>query len=959
MTALTEVETKWIEKFGAVQQTAEQEGRRREQRQQALQKIYHDIEANRDVIRQGQTYQIELREDATFKAAVKSFFGRAEVLSSLDPDSDAMQEIDTWHDLPNAKGLPPEQVKKIIESFNLVLKMSHELENAKDDEGNLLFPPDDPDDPESGNSAIANELWQSLVREGVIPENAVPDKYSEVRLTFKAASAKYQERLTEYSKNLGDNAQLLEVLGKGKYFIDKGMAFAGGVGGLAGASPEDLQLIGTINVAMTSSITIAEEVVKREEVDNLLDAFGKILNDVVVGNVADKETARIVKLAYGSLSASGKFAFHAKKGEIESSVNSIGDFFASFLPLFDDGSSDKKYENIGSAIQKSCKGLGTVAAASKALKEGNRDEFFKKLTEAFKQISGEIAEQLRSKQLDDATPSGLTTAELEKLQQDNAKKVEQFRGDIEKLSGDGAALFNLLKRDRSVEEALEQARANEAAIKQLTTVDAREAFVGFLADNGAERALQLALLYADKAETLLTSDAREVLAEKMKREGVDDAFAKAKALDDKLKNFAEKLAEQEVAEDMENFENILAQGFSAARDDDESQIQFEQRQLANIEAMIAQMKKDQAVFELAKSIAKSGVSVVTKFVPGAKIASFALDLAANFVKAANHARQLLAWLENVADAKTAVTVQADAMLNRLGLEEKQNLEAQIQVLLDVSKIVGASIEVGGGVAAPAGTAVQAAAATAETAMEIISKIQTEAAMAQAWAVYNKALQVPQDRKLARKALRENPTLSKYAIAYGACVDTGHGGAIAKEAMRKCGLTEKVLSDPNTNVDKVVTYLETLYQEDPVLLKAIPVPADWHPGDPELTARSWGMFVVRAKSDASPKLAAAADVTGVNGAFAVFESARKSYVDYNGADDDKQPVVKTYETAIQGVEASLARFKPLGDDGKAHKPMLDYIDNLLALVKLERRELTKAEQERKLRIAQARQAASAN
>ena len=49
---------------------------------------------------------------------------------------------------------------------------------------------------------VAEDLWHPLVREGVIPENLVPQQHSSVAQLFAASSEEYDKRLKEYSESL-------------------------------------------------------------------------------------------------------------------------------------------------------------------------------------------------------------------------------------------------------------------------------------------------------------------------------------------------------------------------------------------------------------------------------------------------------------------------------------------------------------------------------------------------------------------------------------------------------------------------------------------------------------------------------------------------------------------------------------------------------------------------------------
>ena len=219
-------------------------------------------------------------------------------------------------------------------------------------------------------------------------------------------------------------------------------------------------------------------------------------------------------------------------------------------------------------------------------------------------------------------------------------------------------------------------------------------------------------------------------------------------------------------------------------------------------------------------------------------------------------------------------------------------------------------------------------------MDVAKTIKTEVEMAKAWSVYKKALATPQDRKLAREAMRSNPTLSKYAMAYGACVEKN---AVAIKAMKSCGLNEKTLANPSTNVDKVVTYLETLYAEDPVLMRAVTVPEKWHPGTPELTPVSWAQFVKAAQSskDAKPRLADA-DVSAVTAAFSGFFDVHeplKTMLDAGWeADPETDPVVfEPIKPAATRLIAALGGFKPVDEEGRPHKDVMAYLDSMIAKV----------------------------
>ena len=228
-------------------------------------------------------------------------------------------------------------------------------------------------------------------------------------------------------------------------------------------------------------------------------------------------------------------------------------------------------------------------------------------------------------------------------------------------------------------------------------------------------------------------------------------------------------------------------------------------------------------------------------------------------------------------------------------------------------------------------------------MELADIGFTELQLANAWKIYEQARAVPTDRWLARKATRENPTLAKYAMAYAALE---MNDAIAAEGMRRCGLNQQVLANPTTNVAKVVTYLETKYADDPVLLRAVPSGREWHPGQIELTAPSWMAF--HAAALAKAELDRGGDVSGISAAMGRLDTAEADFAEAlqdvrtraaktTKAEHAETPVVidpiahDRLSLALIQLRSKLDGYKPLkaGSGGVPHDSMAEYIDALRA------------------------------
>jgi len=294
-----------------------------------------------------------------------------------------------------------------------------------------------------------------------------------------------------------------------------------------------------------------------------------------------------------------------------------------------------------------------------------------------------------------------------------------------------------------------------------------------------------------------------------------------------------------------------------------------------------------------------------------------------------------------------------------------------------------------------GAAMTAASKVGEAGLELSKKIFDESTMASAWAIYQEALANPGSRKKARMAIQSNPTLAKYALAWGALQG---GDRIAKNALKKCGLTDAVLGQKDANVKDVVTYLEEMFSEDLVVLRTVPAEKEWHPPKtkPALTLRSWtaylsgavktggladgsggsitAVFVRLEKAEADyakvqaahedavaaldehviqkkklEALAAVAsmtaeDVTDPSKKPAVPEEKKEDPVEvklqkeYNKANEELDKSKKELTDSVTAMQQAAQRCSPMTTAGEPHESMRSYLDSLVALGAVRLREL---------------------
>ena len=718
---------------------------------------------------------------------------------------------------------------------------------------------------------LAEDLWHPLVREGIIPENLVPQQHSSVAQLFAASSEKYEERLQEYSRELTEK----DIL---KQKFDLGFKIAGST----------LKLLGASNTLGSEIATVTGDdnaVAALEEVAEFLDHF---------------ETALLITEQLSTAALTDK------------DFTVVGQTIANTV-----------FENIAGELDPTAaKIVGSCLANGARMIDVSRKVSERDYEGAFEDLVAGMAEELHS--YDPQGKEGLMS-----------KIADQMENSLSSVTAVKAIAVAAAKPGAKPGDIMSALLNAASALGKEAGADVPSGALQEFSETAA--AMQAAWDEGDEARKHLDGKFTEQDLEELrkKRAELEERQQEASTRSAQL---ALEAAEQKMKAQEEEFAVLLRTGLARPQTDEEEIDLQEYLRSENIETILAIQARNEATFKLCATIAQKGAAFVTKLFPPASIAEAAMTLALTIKDTVEKAEQLIIWRENVEDALTAHSAQADAMLNRKGLQTKQVTLAGIQVALDAAKVVAEVLAVTP-VAASA-PVVKASINAAEAAIELADLIYTEAQLSAAWKIYQKAKDNPEDRYLARKSLRENPTLSKYAMAYGAL----KGDPIAVEGMRRCGLSKITLANPDTNVDKVVTYLETRYPEDPVLLRAVPVPDKWYPGPIELTTRCWMTFYTAALTEA--QLADGADTSAIAAAIArldeaqtefdaaldrAIEEARTKTLADAGRDPAKIDPADSARlvSACMRLQDLLRGYQPRGTDGTAHASMARFVDALAA------------------------------
>lgn len=294
--------------------------------------------------------------------------------------------------------------------------------------------------------------------------------------------------------------------------------------------------------------------------------------------------------------------------------------------------------------------------------------------------------------------------------------------------------------------------------------------------------------------------------------------------------------QEQEAEDMEQARLLLAE----AQHDLKAMTEAEAMgaEASSIDAMIADLLRDRLVLKMAMQIAQGGAAFLAKFVPALGAVSAGIKLAANLVSVAQRAQQVDRWIKAQGDLRNAQSALSSAAANFVMNQGTQLAHYSAQAFFAAAQLAGEITKLAGP-AAPIGEAISSLAVASGKAEEILYDLNKKGEVEVAWKATLKALRNPGNRRLGLEARRLNPSLAKYSIAWGALILKD---PLARNAMKACGLTEASLKNPGTDVNKVVSYLETFYEDDPTLYRdPTAPPAEWMPETLDLTLLSWSTF----------------------------------------------------------------------------------------------------------------------
>ncbi|MBL8797295.1 MAG: hypothetical protein JNM56_25560 [Planctomycetia bacterium] len=265
-----------------------------------------------------------------------------------------------------------------------------------------------------------------------------------------------------------------------------------------------------------------------------------------------------------------------------------------------------------------------------------------------------------------------------------------------------------------------------------------------------------------------------------------------------------------------------------------SQINDDRARAAKIEEKIKQLHADMRVLNWATEIVYLGFDLASRAIAPLAVGGAAARLTRYVIMAVKRTQDLHKYLASHKDMLAAASPYSSAVQNFCDNARMQALHQKCLAALEFVEMVGA-VTACTGIGALAGTVMSAIATSAQAIETVIYEAAKRYRLEVAWKQYKLALYRPQNRKLGLIALKKNPTLAKYAVAWGAVIAKD---PLVGDFLDACGLDADTLKEPAANIDKVVSYLEARMPDDSVVVGRTVAVTDWAPSPIELTAACW-------------------------------------------------------------------------------------------------------------------------
>ena len=356
-----------------------------------------------------------------------------------------------------------------------------------------------------------------------------------------------------------------------------------------------------------------------------------------------------------------------------------------------------------------------------------------------------------------------------------------------------------------------------------------------------------------------------------------------------------------------------------------------------IEKQIAKIERDVFIRKWAVTVMSQGTEFASKFFAPLVMAGTAATLYGNIHEAMKRATDAQNFLEKEKGMLRDASPFSASIQNFLINANSQKLHYQIQSCCDACRLIGALIETcgyatgpGSVIAAVVGQTMQAS-GRAVSALEAIKyELEKNDEARAGWKMYKEALLKPENRKLALKAMQQNPTLAKYSVVWGAIIEKE---PLLEDFLTVTGLTAESLADPKADFDLVIKYLETKFSDDNVIVGMEAVAKGWAPHPVELTLECWNAFIRRGKEEVGLVVDGKMAPLIENVEYGILACV-KPWEDYDTTPSDEE-VVKANLSALETLINELLKYSPKPSEGSVSTGFVqvrEFLDSMLGLAR---------------------------
>jgi hypothetical protein len=689
------------------------------------------------------------------------------------------------------------------------------------------------------DTELMDEIYTPLVREHVLPENFVINKFSKVQRMLDATNKMYKEELKDANDpSSGINEVLQSCIDMSSQLVEAVLQAAGSDTKVAQDFLSGAAALAKLSVS--TGFKLADHGLDASVMTDVLNGLGGVVSSVIAGSMPG-ESANQQQLAqvYGKIAqgaAAGVAAVVQTAASGKPDPDTLVNFFSAMLQagLSDIPQNTEQDQDIVSLAS-------DVTAAAATAVGGKANDFYN----AYK--TGD-AKKLRSIALDMSTDFAIQSigvindvvqiTQAQGGQNFNSLTVTQTSNQIitegiEKkrdpgynvMSAGGGTNFDVMSNTTSaaignIDNTLVTAGGQiKEGVGKVNEANKGEAPEG---KDKKQRRAERRKMTAEEIEKLKKQ--LEPVAERSFSELEKEVAKKAAKREDEKVDF-EQVGKEIVAEiekERQEFQKQLKGLDNPAID------------RKTINKLIAQMERDRTILQVAITIGQAGFEVASNFLGPMAIGTEAVKMAANIAAAVQRAVDLRKFLDEAAGAKAGTSPYLTSIQNFADNQKDQLAHHSIAAALNGAKIVAAAAATAFPAAAPAVTIVGAV----QSGAEALYQFNTQQAVVAAWEVTKAALDDPENRRMGLKARRMNATLAKYAVAYGAIEERD---PVAVHMANVCGLDAETLANKDTNAKKVKEFLEKKFNEDSKVTGRIKKDDDWSKKLPEPALKSVVLF----------------------------------------------------------------------------------------------------------------------